>query len=220
MSAALATTPQPAINAPEPGSFPLRNPAYEWYTREIALMATPIQAVRKVAQDHPEHAAVIKAGFATMTQANAAKLDRKRKIRDRVAWFAREAEETLRMKRRELEGYLWGALRNDPAKYFEVITTDITDKEGEVIGTKEVERFRFLNTIPAELRQYVEVTDKGLKLVQKSEVHKELRKMLGLDAPTRAEVNTRDLTLEALVMLSLAKTEEPEQPKIIEEKAA
>lgn len=219
MSTAVATTPQPATNAPEPGSFPLRNPAYEWYCREIALMATPIQAVRKVAQDHPEHAAVVKAGFATMTQANAAKLDRKPKVRDRVAWFAREAEETLRMKRRELEGYLWGALRNDPAKYFEVIMTDIIDKEGEVIGTKETERFRFLNTIPAELRQYVEVTDKGLKLVQKSEAHKELRKMLGIDAPARSEVNTRDLTLEALVMLSLAKPDE-DQPKLIEERAA
>jgi hypothetical protein len=87
-----------------PGALPLRKPAHEIYARERALMLTPLQAARK-------------AGFAGMTAGNAAKLDRKGKIRDRVAFLTRQEEDVLKDKRARLESCFWGARESGPGDF-------------------------------------------------------------------------------------------------------
>lgn len=196
-----ALVPVPDTQPPEAGSRPLRNPEHEAYARHRALLSTPRQAV-------------IKLGLSP-TSGVMTKLEKKTKIQDRIAYLTRQDVDIIRDKRRELEEFWWLALRSDPAEFFEVSTHDIIDKEGNVIGSKEIERLKFLDKISPDLRQLVEVTEKGVRLVQKTDANKELRKMLGLDAPARSEVeHSGHVTLEALVMASL--TPPTEQPKTIE----
>ena len=130
MSALVQVAPTQAPKEPAPGEFALRNPAYELYARERARMAEPLHAMRRVAAEWPDHLAVIKAGFATATRANAAKFDRKPKIQERIAWLGRQDEDRIREKRQEIESYYWAALRTDPGVFWEEGEEEIRDKKG------------------------------------------------------------------------------------------
>ena len=191
---------------PDPGSVRLRNHKYEAYARERAVCTPPLEAARK-------------SGWPTITAANAIRLDRHKLIAPRIDWLTRQEEDLLRTKRAKLEAFWWGAIESDPGEYFKTITEEIQDKDGNVVAVKEVERFKFLTEIPADLRRLIEVTEKGLKLVQKSQANIELRKMLGLDAPAKSALDVNHsgtVTLEALVLASYAPPVAPEEPQTIE----
>lgn len=182
----------------EVGSKPLRKPAWEAYCRFRAM-------------NFPPRLAAENAGFSP-TDGWCTKLERKRVIQDRIAWFTREEEQLVRMKRARLESYYWKGLETDPACFYEVVDELVYDGDGNPIKrddgymTRKVQRLKNFDDIDPEIRQLVEgltYTEKGkpnLKLVSKLAVSVELRKMLGGDAPAR--VDTRDLSLEALIMAS------------------
>jgi hypothetical protein len=196
-----------------PGALPLRKPAHEIFARERALMLSPLQAARK-------------AGFTTMSPGNAAKLDRKRKIRDRVAYLSHQEEDVLRDKRARLESFLWVALEADPCDFFEDAEEPIVDEEGKPVldaaGNPCIYRFQRLrpfSEIDPELRRLIEgltYTEKGkpnLKTVPKLQANIELRRMLGIDAPPRGKLDVDHsgaVTLEMLIKMSMAEREKPQ----------
>jgi hypothetical protein len=198
-----------------PGTFPLRKPAHEIYARERALMLTPLQAARK-------------AGFANMTAGNATKLDRKRKIRDRIAFLTRQDEEILKDKRARLEAFLWVALEADPCDFFEDAEEPIVDEDGDPVldadgkpGVRRFQRLKPFSEIDPELRRLIEglsYTDKGrpnLRTVPKLQANIELRRMLGIDAPPRSKLDvdhSGGMTLAALITASMV-PREPARPQ-------
>jgi hypothetical protein len=129
----------------------------------------------------PTEAARI-AGFSDRS-GQCSKYERNRKVQARIAYLAREPEATTKAKREEIEKYLWFALRADRSVFFD-----------------ENRHLRPFAEVEPEYRQLIEgltFTEKGkpnLKLMTQSFALVELRKFLGLDAPTKIAPTTPDGT--------------------------
>src|SRR5262249_47711643 len=101
-------------------TMPLRNERHEAFSRLRAILTPKLQAARE-------------AGFETMTLGNAAKLDRRKDIRARVAALAKLDEEIIRMKRERIEARLMKAMEADILKDFAIV-------EKLVVGGVETSR--------------------------------------------------------------------------------
>jgi hypothetical protein len=167
-----------------PGSVPLTKFAHEIYARERAL-GQPIT-----------HAAE-RAGLGKRSGAGS-KLEDNDDIRARIAWLAREDDELVREKRRRLEERQWLIHGCDISQFYEDVEETVTDKEGNLVFDGEqkplIRKRQFLrpfSEIPPELRMCIHSltwTDSGrpnLKLYDKQEANREIRKLLGLDAPQK-----------------------------------
>lgn len=176
---------------PPTGSIPLNNFSHELYARERAL-GQPIT-----------HAAQ-RAGLGKRTGAGS-KIEAAEDVRARIAWLAREDDEIVREKRRRLEERQWLIHDCDIATFFE----DVEEVENDDNGNPKLDpdgnriirkrqRLKHFSEIPAELRMCIEgltYTEKGrpnLKVYSKQDASRELRKLLGLDAPTKSELTGAD----------------------------
>jgi hypothetical protein len=169
----------------DPGSEPLRNHRHERFARLRAL-------------DLPSLLAARGAGYELMTAGNAAKLDRNRKIRARITWLTRQEEEVLREKRRMLEERQWLIHDADIGDFYEIVEEVVEDEQRNPLRDaagkpvmRRFQRLKLFDEMSREQRLCVEGitwTERGkpnLKLYSKSEANKELRKLLGLDKPTK-----------------------------------
>lgn len=167
-----------AVSAP--GSRPLAKPQHERYARARSMLMPRLEAARR-------------AGYETMTAGNAAKLDRNRKIADRIAFLTRQDEEILTAKRQRLEEFLWNIHETDRAGLYETAEWPLRDAEGEPILDKDGQqvvipysRPRPIADLPDDLRRLVEgitVTESGrviFKLYSAMQANQELRKLLGI----------------------------------------
>ena len=132
-----------------------------------------------------------RSGFCTKTET-------RQDVRDRIKWLTQRDEDTLYEKSKEIEEFYWFALRSDPAKFFE---------NG---------RLRSFEDMPDEYRQLIEgltYTEKGkpnLKIVSKLAASIELRKLKGLDAPTRMDAT---LTGGAVIQVVTGVPRAPNEPE-------
>jgi hypothetical protein len=174
-----------------PGSIPLNKFAHEIYARERAL-GQPIT-----------HAAE-RAGLSKRSGAGS-KLETDEDVRARIAWLAREDDEIVREKRRRLEERQWLIHGCDISQFYDDVEELATDKDGNPILdkdgnpiTRKRQYLRPFSEIPPELRMCIHSltwTDSGrpnLKLYDKQEANREIRKLLGLDAPTKIAPTTAD----------------------------
>ena len=166
------------------GSVPLIKFSHELYARERAL-GQPIA-----------HAAE-RAGF-SKTSGAGSKCEALSKVQSRIAWLAREDDEIVREKRRRLEERQWLIHDADIAKFYEDVEEAVTDSkgcpvldgDGEIV-TRKRQMLKPFSEIPAEFRLCIHSltwTDSGrpnLKLYDKQDASREIRKLLGLDAPTK-----------------------------------
>lgn len=157
------TTDHPApFQAEAPGSRPLKRASHERYARARARMFPMCEAAQLAGQSG-------RSGFCTKTEA-------RRDVQDRIKWLTRQDEDTMHEGRREIEAFYWFALRSDPSRFFE---------NG---------RLRAFEEMPEDYRQLIEgltYTEKGkpnLKIVSKLAASIELRKLKGLDAPTKTDM--------------------------------
>ncbi len=148
------------IDATEPpGARPLKLASRERYARARARMFKPREAA-ELAGLSPTSGACTKA-------------EKSRQVQDRIAWLTRADDEIQAEARREIEAFYWFGLRADPAMFWQ---------DG---------RLKAFEDIPPEYRQLIEgltYTEKGkpnLKVVSKIAASIELRKLKGLDAPTK-----------------------------------
>jgi hypothetical protein len=123
-------------------------------------------------------------------------------IAARIAWLSRQDEEALREKRNRLEELLWVGLYADRAEFYETVETPITDRNGRAVLKRNGEPYTRILTQPKPLEKlnaqqrcliesitYTESGKPNLKLVSKEYCHRELRKMLGGDAPPEQRAN-------------------------------
>lgn len=193
-----ATIVQPLVPAAIPGANPLRNPAHEGYARARALLVPRVEAYRRP----PPDGAGLGGEDYHADRGNAAKLERKRAVADRIAYFSRQDEEILKAKRAELESFWWGVKRADYADYFETIVEPILEPEigddgkrtGKTVDTGRVhryERLRSFSELTPEQRLRIESlkwTEKGrpiLSVYSKTDAHDRLAKMLGIGPQVR-----------------------------------
>jgi hypothetical protein len=142
-----------------PGAAPLRMASRERYARFRARMFE----ARKAAE---------LAGWSPCSGAHT-KAEASRQVQDRIAWLTRQDEEILRDKLREIEERYWQAFRADVTEFY--------DADNQLLP---------LHDLSPDMRQIVEAVtcEKGklnVKVMSKLEVSRELRKMLGGDAPTK-----------------------------------
>jgi hypothetical protein len=120
-------------------------------------------------------------GFCTKAEA-------RQDVRDRIAFLADEDVQVLREGKREVEAFLWKSIRNDISQYFDIV--ERTDSKGRTYVDQVLKPF---DAISPEARQLIEgltYTEKGkpqLKIVGKLAASNELRKLKGLDAPTKTD---------------------------------
>lgn len=165
----------------EPGSRPLTNPKHEAFARARSLGATKLEAARA-------------AGYATMTPGNAAKLERLGKgVLDRIAYFCRQEEEIIALKRRKLEERLWLWHDMPYTRFFQTAEEDEVDAEGKPTGvTKKVQRLRLFDELTEDERLCIEslkFTEKGkpiLETYSRMQANIELRKMNGIGPTGKA----------------------------------
>jgi hypothetical protein len=179
-----ATQEHPHEVAPK-GSLPLKVARYEKYARFRARMFSITEAGEL-------------AGF-THKSGGCSKAEARQDVRDRIAWLTHEDEGILREARRELETFYWFALRVDPARFW---------------NGNQLKPF---DEMDPEVRQLIEgltYTEKGkpnLKVVSKTVASIELRKLKGLDAPSRADTTVNaGGSLAALIEASIAPKAKPE----------
>ena len=145
-----------------PGARPLRNPAHERYARERSLLLPRVEAYRLAGLGGTDHHA---------DRGNAAKLERKRAVLDRIAYLSRQPEEVLAANRARLEAFLWAAHETNYAEYFEA---------GSMSRLKP---FSELSEDQQRMIESLKFTEKGrpiLMLYSRMQANIELRKLLGI----------------------------------------
>jgi hypothetical protein len=108
---------------PRPVNFdpsqPLRNEKHEHFARLRALLVPRLVAARE-------------AGYNEMTVGNAAKLDRRRDVRARIAALSGMDEQMIRDKRARIEARLTAVMESDLLRDFAII--EMRDYDGKQIG--------------------------------------------------------------------------------------
>jgi hypothetical protein len=104
-------------------NMPLRNERHETFARLRAILTPKLQAARE-------------AGFETMTPGNAAKLDRRKDIRARIAAMSAVDEEIVRMKRERIEARLMKAMEADILRDFAIVEKVVVNgvETSKVVG--------------------------------------------------------------------------------------
>jgi hypothetical protein len=133
---------------------------------------------------------------------NLFRIEKKAAVAARIAWLSRQDEEELREKRKRLEEALWAGLYADRADFYETVETPITDRNGHAVlkpngepYTRIVTQLKPFDKLTLQHRCLIEsitYTESGkpnLKLLSKEYCHRELRKMLGGDAPLKQRAN-------------------------------
>ncbi len=182
-----AASPPPAIDLP--GARPLRRPAHERFARARSLLAPLVEAYREAGLGGDNY---------VTDRGNAAKLDRRQDIRNRVAYLTRQPEEQLKAKREKLEAFLWAAHETNYAEFWETVEEPIRDGDGEVVYDsdgklvmRKVERIRPFKELSVDQQRMIEslkFTEKGnpiLSLYSRMQANIELRKLLGIGAVDR-----------------------------------
>jgi len=167
---------------------PLKHPKYEIFARQRALNQSPLVASQIAGLNHDRR--------------NLFRIEKKPVVAARIAWLSRQDEEALREKRNRLDELLWVGLYVDRAEFYETVETPITDRNGHAVlkrngesYTKTVIQLKPLDKLTPQHRWLIEsitYTESGkpnLKLVSKEYCHRELRKMLGGDAPPEQRAN-------------------------------
>jgi hypothetical protein len=195
--AQLETPPLPAIV----GARPLRKPEHERYARHRALTIDKVAAYRLAMREKRERQDIPEPDYAT-DRGNAAKLERKRAIVERIAYLTRQDEELLREKRARIEGFLWAAHETNYADYFQTAEEPIFEPEigedgkptGKMVDSGKVRRYdrlRLFSELSPEQQRLIESlkwTEKGrpvLTVYTRSWANMELRKMLGIGPQPR-----------------------------------
>lgn len=162
-----------------PGSLPLRNPRHERYARHRSLLMPRLEAARM-------------AGYEDMTAGNAAKLDRKAAISERIAFLCRQDEDILKAKRLKLEEFLWNIHEVNYADFWETVEEDeIGDDDeptGKTIRYQKLKPFSELALEHQRVIQSLKYTEKGrpvLEVYSKLQANQELRKLLGIGGQER-----------------------------------
>lgn len=169
--AGLSTEPAASLPAPiVPGALPLRNTRHESYAKLRALNIPACNAAQQSGLE-PRNGAVTK-------------LERNRKIKERIAWWARQDEEILREKRAKLEQFLWAVHDCNYADFWDLADEEVLDEDGEPTGeTRKVQKLKFFADVPRDMQLLVEslkYTEKGrpiLSLYSKMQANMELRKL-------------------------------------------
>jgi hypothetical protein len=194
-----------AIAAPS-GSRALKNARYERYCRLRASAQPRIHAYRE-------------AGWETSDDddaySNACRLERRPEIKDRIAFFTKQAEERIIEKRQRIEEKLWSIHESNIADFFERYDKEVTDKNGNIetdekgaVLRQACERPRLLTDLPHELAALIEdvvVDSKGRlipRLYSKLAASKELRSMLNLSAKGEAPDVTKLSDAELIAQLA------------------
>jgi hypothetical protein len=104
-------------------AMPLRNERHEHFARLRVVLTPRLIAARE-------------AGFETMTPGNAAKLDRRKDIRARIAALSQMDEEIIRMKRERIEARLMKAMEADILRDFAIVEKVMVDgtETSKVVG--------------------------------------------------------------------------------------
>lgn len=186
------TVENPSIIPDEaPGSRPLGNAKWERYAQERALCSSRMLAYRSAGfESEDDHAA----------RGNAAKLERKASVSDRIAWLCRQEEDILRAKRLRLEQFKWNVWNADIGDYYVMVERPVFDKEGKPVldidgrqrmrMVQDVRPFADMTSEQRAVIQSLKYTDSGrpnLELIPKTWADVELRKQLGIGAAVRDE---------------------------------
>lgn len=172
----------------QPGAEPLRNSKHERFCRLRSVLRPKIEAYR-AAFDAPDsydpHALC----------GNASKLERRRDVRDRIAWLCRQDEELLAAKRRRLEEMLWLIHEANVADMWQMVEVAAYDRQGKPIldgdgnpATKMVQRPRPVHEMAEDVQRAIEsiaINEAGFvvpKPYSKLQANAELRKLLGIGA--------------------------------------
>jgi hypothetical protein len=172
---------------------PLRNERHEQFARLRALLVPRLIAVRE-------------AGYESMTAGNAAKLDRRKDIRARIAALSAMDEEIVRMKRERIESRLMKVVEADIVRDFAIV-------EKVMVGGVEVSKvvgIDWQKVIESEISIVVSEfsfdAETGCLTKFKREdalnAIAQLRDMLGFKAPTKIAPTTADgqtLTLDDVI---------------------
>ena len=186
-----------------PGSKPLSNPRYEKYCRLRAQLLPKLDAFRN-------------AGFTAETNhtaySNVYRLEKRKNVQDRMAYFCRQDEKVLQEKRKRIEEVLWLVHEANVADLWETIEVRKLDKEGNPVLGKDgnavmekIQRPRLLSELPEDLQRVVEsvsIDGHGRmvpKVYSKLQANAELRKLLKIDGVPRESGELTRLTTAELV---------------------
>lgn len=153
-----------------PGSRPLRNPAHERYARARSLLVPRVEAYRDAGLGGEDYHA---------DRGNAAKLERRIAILDRIAFLTRQPEEVLRAKRERIEAFLWAAHETNYADFWKTVN-----------GHMQLRPFSELTDEQQRMIASLKYTEKGrpiLETYSRMQANIELRKLLGLGSADRDE---------------------------------
>src|SRR5690242_15887546 len=93
------------IDIEQPGALPLKSEKMEAYARERCLGISPTQAL--AAAGYAKSIARVRPNY----------LENDPRVKDRIAYLARDHADVVRAKRQKLEAYLWLALESDRADF-------------------------------------------------------------------------------------------------------
>jgi hypothetical protein len=179
-----------------PGSSALKNAKYERYCRLRASAQSRIASYREAgwetSNDHDVYA-------------NACRVERRPRVRDRIAYLTRQAEELIAEKRQRIEEQLWAICGGNIQDFF---TTEVdlnpteTNNPAEIANNSDQRKVGVsprarvvprplteLDPETAKLIEDVTIDSKGRaiqKLYSKLQANKELRAMLNLSAKQSA----------------------------------
>ncbi len=193
----VALQQEPALPAiPEiVGNRPLRNPAHERYARARSLLVPRVEAYRDAGLGGEDYHA---------DRGNAAKLERKQVVLDRVAFLTRQPEEVLAAKRARIESFLWAAHETNYADFWKSVEVPefvaIYDEDGDPTGQTaptgrmvKRQQLRTFDELTDEQQRMIEslkFTEKGkpiLSVYSRMQANIELRKLLGLGSAEKDE---------------------------------
>ena len=168
------------------------------------------------AQLLPKLDAFRNAGFTAETNhtaySNVYRLEKRKNVQDRMAYFCRQDEKVLQEKRKRIEEVLWLVHEANVADLWETIEVRKLDKEGNPVLGKDgnavmekIQRPRLLSELPEDLQRVVEsvsIDGHGRmvpKVYSKLQANAELRKLLKIDGVPRESGELTRLTTAELV---------------------
>jgi hypothetical protein len=198
-----AVMPLKGRQLPVPASKPLSNPRHEKYCRLRAQLLPKLDAFRN-------------AGFTAETNhtaySNLYRLEKRKNVQDRIAYFCRQDEKVLQEKRKRIEEVLWLVHEANVADLWETVEVPRLDKDGNPVLDKDgnavmekIQRPRLLSELPEDLQRVVEsvsIDGHGRmvpKIYSKLQANAELRKLLKIDGVTRDDRESTRLTTAELV---------------------
>jgi hypothetical protein len=181
-----------------PGSRALKNAKYEKYCRLRASAQPRIPAYRESGWETSDN---------DDAYSNACRLERRREIKDRIAYLTRQAEELIAEKRQRIEEQLWaicgGNIQDSFTTEVDLNPTETSNNPAEIPNNPDQQKVavsRRVRVVPrplteldpetAKLIEDVTVDSKGRlipKLYSKTWANAELRKMLNIGGQKERE---------------------------------